>query len=253
MSGNRADRPCTVAVVHATPASVAPTRSALAEGFPEASVWNLLDDRLMSDAEEAGGVTPDLSDRMLSLIDYAVRGGADAVLLSCSLYGSVLEQARRRYDLPMLSSDDALFAEVARRRFGSVLLLGPLAPAVRDSVNRLERVLSGAQDGERTKVIGRTATGAAEAAAHDDLGALEQSLTAAATPYLKDVDAVVLGMFSLAPAHAGLEQALGLPVLSAPPLAARALRESAGAGRAHTSFIPSVPGSIPDSSAVEAS
>lgn len=221
--------PPTVAVINAIPASIGPARAALAEGYPEASVWNLMDDRLLSDAETAGGLTPALSDRMLSLVSHAVHGGADAVLLSCSLYGPVLEQARREHGLPMLSSDEELFAEVARRRFGRVLLLGPLAPAVQDSVNRLNRVLSEAEGGERTEVIGHTASGAAAAAARQDLGALEESLTAAATPYAKDVDAVVLGMFSLSPARAGVEKALGVPVLSAPLLAARALREQVAA------------------------
>ncbi|MET9685424.1 aspartate/glutamate racemase family protein [Streptomyces coeruleorubidus] len=225
MSGHLAARPPTVAVISATPASVEPARTALAEGFPEASVWNLLDDRLLSDAEAAGGLTPALSDRMLSLIGYAVHGGADAVLLSCSLYGPVLEQARREHGLPMQSSDQELFAEFSRRRFGSVLLLGHLAPAVQDSVNRLKRLLSATERAERTEVTGHTASGAAMAAAHQDLDALETSLAEAATPYLKEVDAVALGMFSLSPASAGVERALGLPVLSAPLLAARALRE----------------------------
>ncbi|MFJ8716159.1 aspartate/glutamate racemase family protein [Streptomyces violaceus] len=229
MSGQRADQPPTVAVISALPASLEPARTALAEGFPEASVWNLLDDRLLSGAEAADGLTPALSDRMLSLISYAVHGGADAVLLTCSLYGPVLEQARREHGLPMLSSDEELFAEVSRRRFGSVLLLGHLAPAVQDSVNRLKRVLSSTERGERTEVTGHTASGAAMAAAHEDLDALEKSLTAAATPYLKEVDALILGMFSLSPAGAGMEKALGLPVLSAPLLAARVLREKVAA------------------------
>jgi Asp/Glu/hydantoin racemase len=230
VSGHRAGGPPTVAVINATSASVEPARTALAEGYPEASVWSLLDDRLISDAEASGGLTPALSDRMLSLIAYAVHGGADAVLLSCSMYGPVLEQARREHRLPMLSSDEALFAEVARRRFGSVLLLGHLTPAVQDSVNRLTRMLSAADSGERTTVIGRTASGAAEAAALDDINALEESLAAAATPYLDEVDAVILGMFSLSPARTGVEKALGLPVLSAPLPAARALRERVAAG-----------------------
>ncbi|MDT0567699.1 aspartate/glutamate racemase family protein [Streptomyces sp. DSM 3412] len=229
MSGRRADRQPLVAVVNATPASVEPARTALAEGFPEASVWNLLDDRLIGDAEAAGGLTPALSDRMLSLIGHAVRGGADAVLLSCSMYGPVLEQARREHGRPMLSSDEALFAEVSRRRFGHVLLLGHLAPAVEDSVNRLRRVLSSTEGGTRTRVTGRAASGAAAAAARGDLDAVETSLTEAATPGLREVDAVILGMFSLSPAHAGVEKALGLPVLSAPLLAARSLREKVAA------------------------
>ncbi|MFG2964898.1 MULTISPECIES: aspartate/glutamate racemase family protein [unclassified Streptomyces] len=214
-----------MAVIHAAPASIEPARTALAEGYPEASVWNLLDDRLISDAERAGGITPALSDRMLSLIGYAVHGGADAVLLSCSLYGPVLEQARQEHGLPLMSSDEGLFAEVSHRRFDRVLLLGHLAPAVQDSVERLLRILSATEDGEHTEVTGHTASGAATAAARGDLDALEKSLTEAATPYLQEVDAVILGMFSLSPARAGVEKALGLPVLSAPLLAARSLRE----------------------------
>ncbi|MEI5520312.1 aspartate/glutamate racemase family protein [Streptomyces brasiliscabiei] len=253
MSGSSVGRAPTVAVLHATPASIEPARTALVEGFPEASVWNVLDDRLISDAEAAGGLTPALSDRMLSLIGHAVHGGADAVLLSCSLYGPVLEQARRKHGLlPMLSSDEGLFAEVARLRFGRVLLLGPLAPAVQDSAKRLKHVLAATAGAERTDVIGLTVPGAATAAAHGDLDTLERALAEAATPYLKEADAVILGMFSLAPARGGVERALGLPVLSAPLLAARSLREKLAA-RTDTLFsAPLFPGEQPESSATEA-
>ncbi|MEU9342738.1 aspartate/glutamate racemase family protein [Streptomyces sp. NPDC048278] len=229
MSGLSGDRSPTVAVIHATPASIEPARAALADGYPEASVWNVLDDRLGSDAEAAGGLTPTLSDRMLSLIGHAVHGGADGVLLSCSMYGPVLERARRQHWLPLISSDAELFTEVSRRRFDRVLLLGHSVPAVQDSVNRLKRVLSATDGGEQTEVTGHAAPGAVTAAARGDLDALERSLTEAALPYLGEADAVVLGMFSLSPARAGLEKALGLPVLSAPPLAVRSLREQVAA------------------------
>jgi hypothetical protein len=162
VSGNTQRAPL-VAVINATPASVSPAKAALAEAFPEATVWNLLDDRLISDAEAAGGLTPALSRRMLRLIDYAIGGGAEALLLSCSMYGPVLDQARRDHKLPMLSSDEALFEEVASRSFASVLLLGPLEPAVEDSVGRLCLVLRSSASG--TQVIGQVAIGAIEAMA----------------------------------------------------------------------------------------
>ena len=47
------------------------------------------------DADAAGGLTPALRDRMSTLIRYAVDGGADAVLLSCSMYGPVARRGRR--------------------------------------------------------------------------------------------------------------------------------------------------------------
>ena len=110
MEAAQTDRAPTVAVINATNASVAPAKAAIAEGFPEARVWSLLDDRLVSDAEAAGGLTPDLSARMASLIDYAVKGGADAVLLSCSMYGPVVQQQRQASPIPMLSSAPLIVA-----------------------------------------------------------------------------------------------------------------------------------------------
>jgi Asp/Glu/hydantoin racemase len=225
VSGNNERAPL-VAVINATSASVAPAKTGLAAAFPEAAVWNLLDDRLISDAEAAGGLTPALSRRMLALIDYAVRGGAEAVLLSCSMYGPVVEEARRDHDLPMLSSDEELFAEVSRRSFGSVLLLGPLAPAVEDSVTRLRDVLNRSTGAPTTRIVGQVADGAVAATACGDIEKLVRVLQSAASPHVPDVDAVVLGNFSLAPARDGLEGVLQLPVLSAPALAAARLRRS---------------------------
>ncbi|MBM6402149.1 aspartate/glutamate racemase family protein [Phycicoccus sonneratiae] len=224
MNPSQTARPPTVAVINATAASVAPARAALAEGFPEATVWSLMDDRLIIDAEAAGGLTPGLSARMASLIDYAVNGGADAVLLSCTMYGPVVQQERLASTLPMLSADEELFDEVSRRGYGSVLLLGPLPPAVQDSVTRLRTVLDDSPASAATTVVGEVAPGAHALVVSGDLPGLERLLIETATPHLEEVDAVVLGNFSLAPARSGVERALGKPVLSAPLLAATALR-----------------------------
>ena len=228
MRGNQQRAPL-VAVINATAASVSPAKAALAEAFPEAAVWNVLDDRLISDAEASGGLTATLSRRMMSLIEYVIGGGAEAVLLACSMYGPVLEQARRNHDLPMLSSDEGLFDEVVRRTFSTVLVLGHLPSAVEDSVTRLREVLR--RGAVTTRIIGQAADGATGATARGDVDELVRVLQSAASPHTKDVDAVVLGNFSLAPARVTLEAALQIPVLSAPELAARRLRRSLQASR----------------------
>ena len=124
----------------------------------------------------------------------------------------------------MLSADEELFNEVARRGYRSVLLLGPLHPAVQDSVNRLRAVLATVPASATTVVVGAVATGAHTLVASRDLQGLEHLLAATAKPHLDDVDAIILGNFSLASAQEGVERALGKPVLSAPLLAATALR-----------------------------
>ena len=192
-----------VALIHATPAAMAPAREAFAAAFPAARLWNLLDDRLIGDAEAAGGLTAPLRDRMTALIRYAIGGGADAVQLSCSMYGPV---AATPFPVPVLASDGALFEEVARLRPGSVAVLGPTAAGLDDSVARLAAVAAG------TEITGRQAT-------RDTVVQTVRTVAA---------DVIVLGQFSLAPMHAAVQEVVSVPVLSAPRLAADRLRQLVG-------------------------
>ncbi|GAA4139891.1 aspartate/glutamate racemase family protein [Actinomadura keratinilytica] len=219
--------PATVAVVNAAAASMAPATRGLRDGFPEARIWHLLDDRLVTDADAAGGMTPELCRRMLALIDHAVRGGADAVLLSCSMYGPAAELARGLHPVPVMGSDEAMFGEVAARRPARAAVIGSLDSAVADSVRRLEAVLSrgaGPSGAAPTRLVGVTAAGAAGAAAAGDRDRLLESLTAAADAHAGSVDLFVLGQYSLTPVHAELAERLPVPVLSPPLMAAKALR-----------------------------
>ncbi|MBB5781284.1 aspartate/glutamate racemase family protein [Nonomuraea jabiensis] len=210
----------TIAVVNATPASMRPAADGLGEGFPEARAWHLLDDRLVTEADAAGGMTPALTRRMLALIDYAVRGGADAVLLSCSMYGPAAGLAQRLHEVPVTGSDEAMFADVARRRPGTVLVLGSLGSAAADSARRLSEVAGGVE------VRAIAAPGAVAAAAAGDWPDLTDALARAAAPGLDGVELVLLGQYSISPVRAELADRLGLPVLSPPLAAARALREA---------------------------
>ncbi|MEV0621338.1 aspartate/glutamate racemase family protein [Nonomuraea sp. NPDC050404] len=213
-----------VAVVNATPASMRPADDGLGEGFPEATAWHLLDDRLVTEADAAGGMTPALMRRMLALIDYAVRGGADAVLLSCSMYGPAAEVARRLHEVPVTGSDEAMFAEVARRRPGRVLVLGSLASAAADSARRLGQVAHG------VGVRAISAPGAVAAATAQNWPDLTDALTLAARPALDGADLVLLGQYSISPVRADLADRLGVPVLSPPLAAATALRQALNFG-----------------------
>ncbi|MBE1536948.1 Asp/Glu/hydantoin racemase [Actinomadura algeriensis] len=210
-----------VAIINAALASMAPAAQGLCEGFPEARPWHLLDDRLVSEADSAGGTTPALRRRMLALIDHAVRGGADAVLLSCSMYGPVAGLARQLHALPVLGSDQAMFAEIVRRAPDRAVVIGSLTSAVADSVARLEAALGASP----TQVTGVMADGAAAAASAGDREALADALAQAARPHIDEGALFLLGQYSLTPAHAVLAERLGRDVLSPPLMAARLLRQ----------------------------
>lgn len=213
--------PPKIALISAVTAAIAPARSALDDLYPEADVWNILDDRLLTDADERGGLDDALRARMVRLIDHALAEGADGVLLTCSLYGPVATGIRR--DVPVLAPDEAAFQEIAEAGYGSVLVLASFEGAKDDSVERLEATLREA--GANTTVTGIAVPAAMASTKAQDAQALLSALADAGAPHAARVDAVFLAQYSLAPAAHDLAQALGIPVLSGPTSSAVALRE----------------------------
>lgn len=209
-----------VALISATPVAIPPATKALAEEFPQARVWNLLDDRLLQDAADAGGLTEPLADRMRALIEHAVGGGADAVLLTCSMYGQVAQQSS--VPVPALPPDEAAFTEASSGAYSTVLVVASFESALTDSVHRFESAVADA--GSTVEVRG-LAVPAAKEAAGGDPDVLSDVLIEACRPHLDGVAAVLLAQYSLAPARARMQDALGIPVISGPGSAAVALRE----------------------------
>lgn len=205
-----------VALVHATPAAIGPAKSAFAEAFSEAELWHLLDDRLAADADAAGGLTPPLRKRMLTLIGHAVDNGADAVQLTCSMYGQVAQLAEQFWDVPVHGSDEKMLRELGWSKPARVGVIGSLSSAVADSAHRLGEIVPD------TEIVPITATGAAEAAASGHAEELFVALENAARGH--EVGVFVLAQYSLTPQWRRLEAALSVPVLSPPQLAAGELR-----------------------------
>ncbi|WP_329020254.1 aspartate/glutamate racemase family protein [Streptomyces sp. NBC_00690] len=230
MSGGAADRARAprIALISATPTAIAPAVAGLAEEFPAAEPWNLLDDRLLADAPQDGPLPPTLVDRMGRLIGHALAGGADGVLLTCSLYGAVTETVET--PVPLLPPDKAAFEQALALSSGGgrVLVLASFEAAMRDSVTRFTAAAVAA--GSATEPIGVVAPAAFDAAREGDISALFDALRNACLPHIADADAVLLAQYSLAPAAAPLSTALGVPVVSGPRAAAAALRSTLTGG-----------------------
>lgn len=210
-----------IALISAVTAAIGPATAALGDLYPEAEVWNILDDRLLGDADERGGLDDALRARMTRLIDHALAEGADGVLLTCSLYGPVAEEARR--DAPVLAPDEAAFAEIADAGFARVLVVASFEGAKDDSVARLREAL--ARSSSDTTVTGVAVPAAMAATKAQDAEGLVSALVDACQPFAADVDAVFLAQYSLAPAGPALSAAVGRPVVSGPASSAVALRD----------------------------
>jgi Asp/Glu/hydantoin racemase len=218
-----------LALISATPVAIAPATDGLVGEFPGARIWNILDDRLLVEAAEQGGLSERLHQRMARLIEHAKSEGASGILLTCSMYGPVahdLDEAR----LPVLAADDAVFAAVIESGHRSVLIVSSLEPALRDASQRFELAVRDA--GATVHVAGLVVEDAFVLSGSGDMAALAASLAAAIAPVAADVDAVLLSQYSLSPAADALSAALGLPVFSGPKSAAALLRSRIASGAA---------------------
>lgn len=209
-----------IALISAVTTAIPPIQTALLNTLPDAEIWNILDDRLLSDADRKGGVDDALRDRMNRLIEHAIREGADAVLLTCSLYGRVAHDYTA--DVPVLAPDDAVFTDIVQHRFREVMVVGSLESAMKDSMSRLTAHLNA--EGSSTSVLGTHVPPAIAASRSTDPQELVRVLADGCATTAPTADAVLLAQYSLAPAAEDLASALGLPVFSGPASAAHMLQ-----------------------------
>jgi Asp/Glu/hydantoin racemase len=220
-----------IALISATTAAIPPISTAFADTGVE--LWNILDDRLLSDADDDTGLTPALRDRMRRLISHAVTEGVDGILLTCSYYGSVVPEARPELDVPIFAADEAVFAAVLAGGHRSVLVVSPAEGPLRDSLQRLRaEAIDRGVDIETRGIVPTGAFEASRAGYQADLiDAIEHGVAAELgdAPELGGIDAILLAQYSLSPAAAALSASTGLPVYTGPGAARDALIGAIGA------------------------
>lgn len=211
-----------IALIHALAQSVPPINQAFARLWPEATLMNLLDDSLSADVAKTG-LDARMHQRFMTLADYAVGCGADAILFTCSAFGPCIEAVARKYpDMPVLKPNEAMIAQAARRgkRIGLVATFAPTLasmPAEFPGTVEVETELAaGALD----------ALNAGDAARHDELAA-----QAAGRLHARGCDLIALAQFSLARAAPKVAQSVPLDVLTTVDSAVELLREKLAPGR----------------------
>ncbi|MEO8484976.1 MAG: aspartate/glutamate racemase family protein [Betaproteobacteria bacterium] len=225
-TGGRA--PVRIALIHALAHSVAPVNDELARAWPEAVRMNLLDDSLSADLARTGSLDSRMTERFLALADYAFRTGAAGILFTCSAFGPCIDAVARRWPaVPVLKPNEAMIDEavtLARAGHGRIALVATFAPTLASMPDEFPRDVA---------LVPVFVDGAMAALDRGDGAALDRLAAEAVSRLARDgVDAIALGQFSLARAADAVAQAAGIPVLTTPGSAVRALRSRlAGAQR----------------------
>jgi Asp/Glu/hydantoin racemase len=217
--------PPRIALIHATPLSMAPVQDALARHWPQVQVMNLLDDSLLVDRARDGRLTDEMTLRFVDLALYAVSAGCTGILFTCSAFGPAIEAAGNASGVPTLKPNEAMLDQaLALAAPGRPLKLG-LVATFEASIASMSEELRAMALAEVKSIELRTVF---VAEAMDDLaqGRADEHhrKIAQAARDLPDCDAVMLAQFSMAAAQIAVRQQLGCPVLTSPDCAVLALK-----------------------------
>ena len=212
-----------VALIHALRLSPPPIMEAFARLWPEPFLMNLLDDSLSADLARDGMITPAITQRFLDLASYARRTGADAILFTCSAFGSCIEAAKAAHPtIPVLKPNEAMIdAALEAAPSGRIGLIATFRPTF-ESMRR-EFAEAAAARGVALDLREGFAEGALAALETGDAAAHDRGAAAAAQT-LGDCEAIALAQFSLARAAPEVARTTGKPVLTTPDSAVARLR-----------------------------
>lgn len=98
----------TIYVVHTSFVSQVDLMNLFAEIIPEAKVFNIVDDSLLHDVMQNGGITDKIVSRMAKYFEAAAQNGADLIFSQCSSVGEAADIAARLVAVPVLKIDEAM-------------------------------------------------------------------------------------------------------------------------------------------------
>jgi hypothetical protein len=215
-----------IALVHALKHSIVPIEAAFASLWPEARLMNLLDDSLSADVARDGKITDAMTERFLRLGRYAAGTGADAILFTCSAFGSCIEAvAREQAPMPVLKPNEAMIEQAVGQIVGQVAgkgrkigLLSTFAPTL---------VSMPPEFPGSVEVVLKLAEGAMAALDRGDR-AEHDRLVAEASKDLRHCDLIALAQYSMAPTAVLVAEVTGLQVVTTPDSAVLKLKQALG-------------------------
>ena len=210
-----------VTLIHAVTVAIPPVLEAFRNGWPEATVSNLLDDGLTGALAREGGLTARIAQRIRDLATYAARSGADGILFTCSAFTPAMDRARADVTIPLLKPDEAMFAAAldAGRRIGVVATFPGTLPVAEPQIRA-----AAAARGVDVEIVSTAVPEAFQAMNAGDTAAHDRLVVDAAVAIAPRVDVICLAQFSMARPRAAVQARVAVPVLTSPTAAVDRLR-----------------------------
>ena len=212
-----------LAMIH-TVASLPHILEALSrEIMPEVEVFHIVDESLLRNTIRWGKLVPQTYRRLCGYVVSAQEGGADAILVTCSSIGPIVDVARYLADVPVLRIDEAM----ADRAVEIGRIIGVIATLPTTLVPTTELVKTrAAQAGRTVEVRSVLCEGAFETVTSGDTITHDRIVGEKLRDLMRQVDVVVLAQASMARVADALPQEeVKVPILSSPRLGLQRARQ----------------------------
>ncbi len=209
-----------IALIHAVQVAMAPVHKAFARHWPQAELINILDETLGLERAQSNELTPAMYQRIFQLAAHAQSHGADAVLFTCSAFGSAIEAANRELRIPVLKPNEGMFLQ-ALEQGRQVGMVGSFAPAMLGMEQEFRELASAL---EKDAFIRSSCSSEARTALKQGDLAGHNQLMAEQARQLADCDLLMLAHFSSAPAADLVAREMNKPVLTSPDSAVLQLK-----------------------------
>jgi Asp/Glu/hydantoin racemase len=187
------------------------------EKLPGVEVFNIVDDSLVKGIREAGGITPQISERVANYIKSAESAGATQILVTCSSIGPAVEAGAKLVSVPTLRVDQPMAdkAVVAGKKIGVIATLRTTLEPTADLISR--RAVAA---GKKIELTSKLCEGAFEALMSGDAATHDAKVAAALKKLSKQVDVIVLAQASMARVVDTLApEDRRVPILASPAIA----------------------------------
>jgi aspartate/glutamate racemase len=196
-----------IALIHAIAHAVDPINEALQRDWPQATRMNLLDDSLSADLAASGrGQDAVMHQRFARLAQYAVDCGSDAIVFTCSAFGTCIDAVAAQHPgRVVLKPNEAMVDDAAAtgQRVGLVATFTPTLVSMPPEFPKQVVLDTAMVDGAMA------ALNAGDGPTHDELIARAAEQLAA-----RGCRVIALAQFSMARAAGLVAQRTGLTVMT---------------------------------------
>lgn len=202
-----------VALLHTVPTLTAEMDRLLEELVPDVSAIHLFGEGFLDMAAKTGSNTPELTERVIELVQMGADAGACAVLVTCSTIGPCAEAARKAVPVPVFRIDEPM-AEQAVDLGTRIVVLATTPTTLASSEDLIRRKATAV--GRDIDLDVRLCEFPSPPPARDPVQARDAVLLTAIRDAAETADVIVLAQASMAGTLERNPVDVGCPVLTSP-------------------------------------